>query len=79
MKILVEGKAHLEGTSRRTGKDYNFNQVHFLSPARGVEGLAAQVISLDPKLYPIDAIRVGETYIVEFDRSGYVVTFEPDT
>lgn len=78
MKILVEGKAHLEGTSRRTGKDYNFNQVHFLSPARGVEGLAAQVISLDPKLYPIDAIRVGETYIVEFDRSGYVVTFEPD-
>lgn len=76
MKIMVEGKAHLEGTSRRTGKDYNFNQIHFLSPARGVDGLAAQTISLDPHLYPIESIRVGGTYDVEFDRNGYVVGFE---
>ena len=76
MKIHVEGKAHLEGTSKRTGKDYNFNQIHYLSPARGVDGLAAQTLTLDPKLYPIETIRVGADYNVEFDRNGYVVSFE---
>ena len=29
MKIKVIGKAHLEGTSKQTGKEYNFNQVHY--------------------------------------------------
>lgn len=77
MKIMVEGKAHLEGTSKRTGRDYNFNQIHYLAPARGVDGLAAQTINLDPKLYPFEAIHVGETYDVEFDRNGFVVAFEP--
>ena len=41
MKIKVIGKAHLEGASKRTGKEYNFNQVHYTGPDRGVEGLAA--------------------------------------
>lgn len=48
MKIKVYGKAHMEGTSKKTGKPYNFNQIHYLSPARGVEGLAAQTLNLDP-------------------------------
>ena len=77
MKIKVYGKAHLEGTSKKTGNVYNFNQVHYLGPARGVEGLAALTISLDPAVHPIDSIRVNEDYIVEFDNRGYVVTFEP--
>ena len=76
MKIIIEGKAHLEGTSKKTGKDYNFNQIHYLSPARGVEGRAAQVVTLDPKAYPIDDIIVGGLYEIEFDRSGYVVDLE---
>lgn len=76
MKIHVEGKAHLEGTSKRTGRDYNFNQVHYLAPARGVEGLSAQALSLDPGMYPFGSIEVGADYIVEFDRNGYVVSFE---
>lgn len=76
MKIHVEGKAHLEGTSKRTGKDYNFNQIHYLAPARGVDGLSAQTLTLDPKMYPINTIIVGADYDVEFDRNGYVVGFE---
>lgn len=76
MKIHVEGKAHLEGVSKRTGNAYNFNQIHFLAPARGVEGLAAQTITVDPAMYPIETIRVGSTYDVEFDRRGYVVGLE---
>lgn len=50
MKIKVIGKAHLEGASKRTGKEYNFNQVHYTGPDRGVEGLAA--LTLDPSLLP---------------------------
>lgn len=75
MKIMIEGKAHLEGTSKRTNKEYNFNLIHYLAPARGVEGMAAKTLSLDPKAYPIDTIAVGKVYNVEFDERGYVVDF----
>lgn len=78
MKIMIEGKAHLEGTSKKTGKPYNFNQIHYLSPARGVEGLAAKTTNLDPIAYPIGSIKVGETYDIQFDQSGYVVAFDLD-
>ncbi len=76
MKIKVIGKAHLEGTSKKTGKSYNFNQIHYNGPARGVEGLAAQTLALDPAQYPIASIFVGRTYEVEFDNRGYPVCFE---
>ena len=76
MKIKVLGKAHLEGTSKKTGRGYNFNQVHFLGPARGVEGQAAQTISLDPTMVPYTSIEVGALYEVEFDQHGFCVLFE---
>ena len=77
MKIKVIGKAHLEGTSKKTGKPYNFNQVHYTGKAYGVEGLAAKTLMLDPVSYPIIAIQVGVDYNVEFDDRGYVVDFSP--
>lgn len=76
MKIKVIGKAHLEGTSKKTGKPYNLNQIHFTAPARGVEGESAQTIMVDPVLYPLSVIFVGSTYDVQFDRYGYVVGLE---
>jgi len=75
MKIKVYGKAHLEGTSKKTGNPYNFNQVHYLGKARGVEGQAALTLALDPGDYPFVSIVVGEEYNVEFDNRGYVVDF----
>lgn len=75
MKIKVYGKAHMEGTSKKTGKPYNFNQVHYLAPARGVEGLAAQTMMLDPAYYPLDSIVVNGDYEVQFDNRGYPVEF----
>ena len=77
MRIKVYGKAHLEGVAKKTGNPYNFNQVHFLGKARGVEGLAAQTLALDPFDYPIDRIDVNREYDVEFDNRGYVVGFSP--
>lgn len=75
MKIKVYGKAHMEGVSKKTGNPYNFNQVHYLGKARGVDGQAAMTLMLDPKDYPIGSIVVGEEYNVEFDNRGYVVEF----
>lgn len=76
MKIKVYGKAHMEGVSKKTGNPYNFNQIHYLAPARGVEGLAAKTLMLDPMQFPIGSIMVGEVYDVEFDDRGYPVGFE---
>ena len=76
MRIKVIGKAHLEGTSKRTGKDYNFNQVHYNAPARGVDGIAAKTLSLDPAQVSYGSIIVGEDYTVEFDERGYPMCFD---
>ena len=77
MKVKVSGKAHLKGTSKRTGNDYDFIQVHYLGPDRGVEGLAAKTLSLDPARYPYDMIHIDRDYLVEFDDRGYPVEFTP--
>lgn len=77
MKITVIGKAHLEGKSKRTGNEYNFNQVHYIGLAHGVEGQAALTVNLDPGVVPYGSIRVGAEYHVEFDNRGYCVTFDP--
>lgn len=41
MKIKVNGKAHRVGTSKKTGNPYDFIQLHFTAPDRGVDGLAS--------------------------------------
>lgn len=77
MKIKVYGKAHMEGTSKKTNRPYNLNQVHYLGKAPNVEGQSAETLFLDAKDYPIDTIVVGLEYNVEFNNRGYVVGFDP--
>jgi len=77
MKINVIGKAHLQGTSKKTGNPYNFIQLHYNGPARNVVGLAAMTLSLDPSMIPFDSIVVPGDYNVEFDNRGYPVEFAP--
>ena len=79
MKIKVIGKAHLKGTSKKTGNDYDFIQVHYNGRARGVDGLAALTLSLDPREHPFADVIVGADYSVEFDNRGYIVEFLPVT
>lgn len=79
MKVKAIGKAHLQGVSKRTGKPFDFIQVHYNGKVRGVEGLAALNLTLDPKDHPFDDIVVGQEYIVEFDNRGYIVEFAPAT
>ena len=77
MKIKVLGKAHREGTSKRTGMPYNFNQLHYLGKEQGVEGQAACTLNLDPGVFPFDNVQIGKEYDVEFNGRGYVVGFTP--
>lgn len=77
MKIKVIGKSHLQGTSKKTNRPYDFIQVHYNGKAFGVEGVAALNLSLDPKDYPYDGILIGAEYNVEFDNRGYIVEFSP--
>ena len=68
MKIKAIGKAHREGTSKKTGAAYDFLQVHYNGPDRGVEGL-------DPSLIPYADIKLNAEYEVDFGPRGYVVGF----
>lgn len=79
MKIKVIGKAHLQGTSKKTGKPYDFIQVHYNGKAYGVEGLAALTLSMNPQDYPFADVIIGAEYNVEFDNRGYIVEFLPVT
>lgn len=77
MKIKVIGKVHREGVSKKTGNPYNFNQVHYTGHDRGVEGLAALTLALDPTLIPYADIKLNTEYDVEFGNRGVVVGFTP--
>ena len=78
MKIKVFGKVHLTGTSKKTGKKYDFIQLHCLVPQRGVEGEAAKVISVSPDIVNYDSIILGKTCSVEVDFDGRVVSCIPE-
>ena len=70
MRIKVIGKARLSGTSKKTGKPYDFVQIHYNGKARGVDGLAAITLSLETEFYRIyenapglmrQAVKIGWT------------------
>ena len=77
MKIRVISKDHLKGTAKRTGNPYDFIQLHYTGPARGMEGVAALTLSLDPSQAWYESIVALGDYIVDFDNRGYPVEFAP--
>ncbi len=77
MKIKVIGKVHREGTSKKTGNPYSFNQVFYNGHDRGVEGLASLSLNLDPGMYKYEDIVVGGEYDVEFGPRGLIAGFYP--
>lgn len=76
MVINVVGKAHRQGTSKKTGNPYDFIQVYYNGPAYGVIGLASEVVNLDPTVVNFDSIEVGCRYDAQFDQRGYCLSFE---
>lgn len=78
MKIKVYGKQHLSGVSKKTGKNYDFIQLHCLVPQRGVEGEAAKVISVSPSVVDYASIALGKICSIELDFDGRVVSVSPE-
>lgn len=77
MRIKVIGKAHLKGIGKKSNKPYDFLQIHYNGPARGVEGVGALTANIDPALYSYADIVIGDDYVLEFDNRGYAVSFRP--
>ncbi len=77
MKIKVIGKAHFQGTSKKTGNSYDFTRIHYTGPARNVVRIAAMTFSIDPSIARFEEIMVPGDYVVEFDNRGYPVEFAP--
>lgn len=75
MKISIVGKVHRTGVSK-SGRHYDFVELHFVAPARGVEGEAAQTVTMDPGVFPYDKITRG-IYEIDFDRRGTPLALTP--
>lgn len=76
MRIKIVGKVHRKGTSKKTGTDYNFIELHYVAPAYGVIGEEAATTTIDPDTYPFDKIVPG-VYSAEFDSHGRMLTLAP--
>lgn len=75
MKISIVGKVRRTGVSK-SGRQYDFIEIHFVAPARGVEGEAAQTVTFDPEVFPYEQIGRG-TYVADFDSRGSLLSLTP--
>lgn len=77
MTIQVVGKAHRSGTSKKSGKDYDFTEVHFLTQDRFVEGQACRTLVVDPSIIDPSKILVQQYYGVDFNERGQLLAMQP--
>lgn len=75
MQINVVGKIRRTGVSK-SGRHYDFVELHFVAPARGVEGDAAQTVTFSPEVFPYEQIGRG-IYNADFDRRGTLLSLTP--
>lgn len=75
MKISVVGKVHRTGISK-SGRHYDFVEIHFVAPLKGVEGDAAQTVTIDPEVFPYSNLGRG-LYEAEFDSRGRMLSLTP--
>lgn len=76
MIINVIGKRHCSGTSKNSGKPFDFSEVFFIGQQRNVEGQAGLSFTVDLSLISYSEIVIGADYNVEFGPGGYLVSFK---
>lgn len=76
MIIIVIGRQRRTGTSKKTGKPYDFSEIYFLSTSPFVEGQVGDKCTVDPSVCTYDKIYVGREYIADFDNTGRLVSFK---
>lgn len=76
MKVVVLGKEHVSGTSKKNGKSFEANVVHVAYKKIGVDGQSVDSIWLNPNDYPLTGIQVGKSYNVDRDSRGFLLSFD---
>lgn len=76
MIINVIGKRHCSGTSKKSGKPFDFSEVFFIGQQRNVEGQVGLSFTVDLTVISYSEIVVGADYIAEFGPGGYLVSFK---
>ena len=76
MIINVIGKRHLSGTSKKSGKPFDFSEVFYIGTQRNIEGQAGLSFTVDPSVLSFPEIVVGADYNAEFGPGGYLVSFK---
>ena len=56
MKVLLLGKEHVKGTSKKTGKEFSANIAHVCYEKRGVEGKVVESIFLNESNFPLSRL-----------------------
>lgn len=76
MEITIFGKVHRQGTSKTTGKSYDFYELHMAAPARGVIGKGAETKTVDASFCDFDKLALG-AYEADFDTHGNLLSLKP--
>ena len=76
MIINVIGKRHCSGTSKKSGKPFDFSEVFFIGQQRNVEGQAGLSFTVDLSVISYPEIVVGADYNAEFGPGGCLVSFK---
>lgn len=76
MIINVIGKRHCSGTSKKSGKPFDFSEVFYLVQQRNIEGQAGHSFTVDPSVLSYPEIVVGADYNAVFDPRGFLVSFK---
>lgn len=77
MIIKIEGKQHMQGVSKKTGKKYDFITIHTLMKMPYVEGLAAVTKNIGVDVIAYNSIIVGSYYDFQTDFKGNVTSVTP--
>lgn len=77
MLFEVLGKQRFQGTSKRTGKPYDFTRLHCVcgQPLTGCIGQAVEFVDCGRDV-DVDAVGVGSHVQVYYNKNGYVDTVE---
>lgn len=75
MKVVVIGKERMQGTSKKSGNQYDATSVHVRHAKARTEGEAVMSIWVDTNLMSYSEIGIGQAYDADFDNRGFLVGF----
>lgn len=77
MRVTVVGKQKLQGKSKKTGNALDGTIVFFESISPMVEGVRADSTIVMSSHMDFNEIKVGKDLMLDYDRSGYLVSVTP--